>query len=86
MTLNQRKIALTNNMQLAMGYGREITQAKMSMSDRDRVNKMTFNRLPQQKRLAINELYATNNDGRTLDEDKAYDQVYKYEALLETFR
>jgi hypothetical protein len=86
MTLNQRKIALTNNMQLAMGYGREITQAKMSMSDRDRVNKMTFNRLPQQKRLAINELYATNNDGRTLDEDKAYDQVYKYEALLERYR
>lgn len=86
MTLNQRKIALTNNMQLAMGYGREITQAKMSMSDRDKVNKMTFNRLPQQKRLAINELYAANNDGRTLDEDKAYDQVYKYEALLEKFR
>lgn len=86
MTLNQQKIALTNNMQLAMGYGREITQAKMSMSDRDKVNKMTFNRLPQQKRLAINELYAANNDGRTLDEDKAYDQVYKYEALLEKFR
>lgn len=86
MTLNQKKIALANNMQMAMGIGREIAQAKMSMSDRDRVNKMTFNRLPQQKRLAINELYAANNDGRTLDEDKAYDQVYKYEALLEKFR
>jgi hypothetical protein len=47
---------------------------------------MTFNRLPQQKRLAINELYAANNDGRTLDEDKAYEQVYKYEALLERYR
>lgn len=86
MTLNQQKIAMTNNMRQALNLGREITQAKMMVADRARINKMTFNKLAQQQRLAINELYAYNNDGRTMDQDKAYDQVYRYQALLETLR
>jgi len=86
MTPAQRKIAITNNMQYALSIGRSLAQAELTMSDRDRVNKMTFYKLPQRDRKAINELYADNNDGRTLDEDKAYDQVYKYKALLGQFQ
>jgi hypothetical protein len=47
---------------------------------------MTFFNMPQRDRKAINELYAENNEGRTLDEDKAYDQVHKYQALLSKYR
>jgi hypothetical protein len=86
MTPAQRKLAITKNMQYSLSVGRSLAQAELNMSDRDRINKMTFNKLPQRDRKAINELYADNNEGRTLDQDKAYDQVYKYKALLGQFQ
>jgi hypothetical protein len=86
MTDAQRKLAITANMRYAMSIGRSLAQADLTMGDRARVNKMTFFNMPQRDRKAINELYAENNDGRTLDEDKAYDQVYKYQGLLSQFR
>jgi len=86
MTPAQRRLAVSVNTQNAMSVGRSVTQARMVSADRDRVNKMTFNRLPQKERMAINELYAQNNEGRSMDDDKAYDQVYKYKALLGRFQ
>jgi hypothetical protein len=86
MTPAQRKLAITANMRYAMSIGRNLSQAEMTMEDRARVNKMTFFNMPQRDRKAINELYAENNEGRTLDEDKAYDQVHKYQALLSKYR
>lgn len=82
----QRKIAIKNNMQYALGAGRDLTMAKLSNSDRDRIDKMAFNKLTSLERKAVNELYAVNNEGRTLDEDKAYDQAVKYLPLLERYR
>ena len=73
-------------MQTALSTGRQFTQSKMLSADRDRVNKMSFNKLPVIERRAINELYAQDNDGRTMDEDKAYEQVYRYKALLARYR
>jgi hypothetical protein len=58
----------------------------MSATDRDRVNKMRFNKLPAVARRAINELYAAENDGKTMDQNKDYGQVYKYEALIQRYR
>jgi hypothetical protein len=86
MTPAQRKFAITANMRYAMSIGRTLSQAEMTMGDRARINKMTFFNMPQRDRKAINELYAENNEGRTLDEDKAYDQVHKYQALLSKYR
>lgn len=86
MTPAQRKLAITANMRYAMSIGRTLSQAEMTMGDRARINKMTFFNMPQRDRKAINELYAENNEGRTLDEDKAYDQVHKYQALLSKYR
>jgi hypothetical protein len=86
MTFEQKKIAIRTNMQSALSNGRSITQAKMTASDRDRVSKMTFNKMPALERRAINELYAQNNGGRTMDQDKAYDQVHRYKALLSRYR
>jgi hypothetical protein len=73
-------------MQETLQVAREITQAKMSATDRDRVNKMRFNKLPPVARRAINELYAAENNGVTLDEAKDYGKVYKYEALIQRYR
>ncbi len=86
MTYEQKRIAIRTNMQTALSTGRQFTQSKMLSADRDRVNKMSFNKLPAIERRAINELYARDNDGRTMDEDKAYEQVYRYKALLARYR
>jgi len=73
-------------MSMALDIGRQLTQGRMTVSDRERVDKLTFNKLPQRERKAINELYAKDNNGRTMDEDKAYNQVYKYQARISGFR
>ena len=86
MTSTQQKIALSENMSMALDIGRQLTQGRMTVSDRERVDKLTFNKLPQRERKAINELYAKDNNGRTMDEDKAYNQVYKYQARISGFR
>ena len=85
-TLDQKRMAVATNMQETLGIARDITQAKMTGEDRDRVNKMRFNKLPPVARRAINELYAAENNGVTLDEAKDYKQVYKYEALIQRYR
>jgi hypothetical protein len=83
---DQKRIALATNLQEALSVSRAVTQAKMSATDRDRVNKMRFNKLPAVARRAINELYAAENDGKTMDQNKDYGQVYKYEALIQRYR
>ncbi len=85
-TLDQKRLAVATNMQETLGMARDITQAKMTSEDRDRVNKMRFNKLPPVARRAINELYAKENNGTTMDEAKDYKQVYKYEALIQRYR
>jgi hypothetical protein len=86
MTRAQKKIAIAENMSLALQSGRAVTQAQMMSEDIDRVDKMTFNRLPARERAAINELYSQEHGGRTMDEDKAYDMVHEYQARLAEFR
>lgn len=86
MTSKQKKVALSENMMIALKNGREVTQGIMMADDIERVNKLTFNRLPKRKRDAINELYAQDNDGRSMDDDKAYDMVHEYQARLMEFR
>ncbi len=85
-TRDQQRIAMATNLQETLSMAREITQAKMTASDRDRVNKMRFNKLPAVARRAINELYAAEHDGKSMDQAKDYGQVYKYEALLQRYR
>lgn len=85
-TLDQKRMAVATNMQETLGIARTITQAKMTGDDIDRVNKMRFNKLPPVARRAINELYAKEHNGTTMDEAKDYKQVYKYEALIQRYR
>jgi len=86
MTPEQQRLAIRANMQYALSNARNITRSRMTAADRDRIDKMTFNKLPAIERRAINQLYSQENEGRTMDEDKAYDQVYRYKALLAKYR
>lgn len=88
-TPTQKKIAFIENLtgdEGALSVARQTTQAQMMAKDRDRVNRMKFNKLPAVARKAINELYAIDNDGKTMDDNKDYGKVYKYEYKLQQFR
>lgn len=86
MTAPQRKLAIAENMKTALDVGRSIAQAELTASERSRIDKMTFNKLSQRERKAINELYAEENYGLTLDQDKAYDRTMEYKAKIQQFR
>ena len=86
LTDNQKKLALSANMTTALEFGRAQAQADMMSKDRARVDKMTFNKLPERERNAINEMYAKENNGRTMVEDDAYSKVYTYQARISGIR
>lgn len=73
-------------MQDAMSPARAKVQGKMLKEDRERVDKMAYNALSQEKRLAINEMYKRDNDGKTIEDTKDYKSVYRYAPRLEALR
>lgn len=86
MTDAQKTLAMGNNMRESVTIGKEIARNKMLGKDRDRMDKLIFNNKTAEERKAINELYAKENNGTTMDEAKDYKQVYKYEALIQGYR
>jgi len=86
MTDIQKVLAVGTNMRDAVKIGRLEAREKMMGADMARMDKLLFNNLPIEERNAINELYAKENKGVTLDEDKAYSKVYQYVDQLKGFR
>jgi hypothetical protein len=70
----------------AMIPARAIVKGKMTRDDRERVDKMAYNALSQEKRLAINEMYKRDNNGKTIEDTKDYEAVYRYAPRLEALR
>lgn len=86
MTEKQKRIALMNRMRNATNIGRTIARARMEAKDREKMDKLTFNRLSKERRAAINEMYAKDHFGVTMDESKDYQKVYEYDAKLEALQ
>lgn len=86
MTDTQKRLALADRVKQATEFGRTIARTRMQASDRERMDKLTFNNLSKERRAAINELYAKDNFGVTMDQTSEYDKVYRYDALIERFR
>jgi hypothetical protein len=82
----EKKVALANTMADAMEPARAIVKGKMTRDDRERVDKMAYNALSQEKRLAINEMYKRDNNGKTIEDTKDYKAVYRYAPMLEALR
>jgi hypothetical protein len=85
MTDREKKVAITNNMSTALSAARGIVQGEMTAKDKERVDKMAYNKLSQQRRLAINDMYKRDK-GVTLEDAKDYASVYEYAAKLEALR
>lgn len=82
LTPTEQKLALTNVVRDVTGIARDKTDGKFMSEDLLRVKKMRFDKLPQDQRKVINERYARDNNGVTLEEAKDYKAVDKYEAML----
>ena len=85
MSDREKKVAMSNNMSTALSAARSIVQGDMTAKDKERVDKMAYNRLSQQRRLAINDMYKRDK-GVTLEDAKDYASVYEYAARLEGLR
>ena len=78
----EQKLALTNVVRDVTSIARDKTDGKFMSEDLLRVKKMRFDKLSQDQRKVINERYARDNNGVTLEEAKDYKAVDKYEAML----
>lgn len=82
----EQKQALFNTVRDAVTASRDLTEAKFTASDIQKIYKMKFDKLPADSRKIINTRYAEKHNGTTLEEAKDYKAVYEYEAMLETLR
>jgi len=82
LSLPEQKIALANTVKGATEVARANTEAEFSINDINKIYKMKFDKLPADKRGIINDRYAKDNEGKSLEEAKDYKAVYKYEAML----
>jgi hypothetical protein len=78
----EQKLALTNVVRDVTGIARDKTDGKFMSEDILRIKKMQFDKLSQDQRKVINERYANDNNGTTLEEAKDYKAVDKYNAML----
>lgn len=78
----EKALALTNAVREAISVAKEVTNETYKANDLLKVYKMKYNKLPKAAKTAIDRRYAEDNDGRSIEEDKAYFQIDKYEAEL----
>lgn len=65
-----------------VAIGRSEVIGQLAAEDQKTYHMLTFNRLPDIDRRILNAAYAADNDGRSIDQDEAYDQYYNYLDVL----
>jgi len=78
----EQKKAIENVVKNILPVARQLTDAKFMNEDLNRVYKMKFNKLPEDTRKIINNRYATENNGKTLEETNDYMRVPEYTAKI----
>jgi hypothetical protein len=78
----EQKKAIENVVKNILPVARQLTDAKFMNEDLVRVYKMKFNKLPEDTRKIINNRYATENNGKTLEETNDYMRVPEYAAKI----
>jgi hypothetical protein len=78
----EQKQAIENVVKNILPVARQLTDAKFMQEDLNRVYKMKFNKLPEDTRKIINNRYATENNGKTLEEANDYMKVPEYAAKI----
>jgi len=78
----EQKQAIENVVKNILPVARQLTDAKFMQEDLNRVYKMKFNKLTEDTRKIINNRYAAENNGKTLEETNDYMRVPEYAAKI----
>jgi hypothetical protein len=70
----------------AVATSRKIADGQFKGEHLDRVYKMQWNKLPAPQRSIINERYAKDHEGKTLEDNKDYQSYIGYQASLKDLR
>jgi hypothetical protein len=80
---SEKKKAFTLATREAIAIAREEVLGQFQGRDQATYHKFAFNNRPALDRRILNEAYARENDGRSIDEDEAYNRQYEYEGALQ---
>lgn len=80
LSTTEQRVAMMTSVQSILTATREMTNAKFASEDISNLFRIKFNKMTADERKIINEAYAKDHDGRTLEEDKAYKYVPMYEG------
>ena len=78
----EQKQAIENVVKNILPVARQLTDAKFMQEDLNRVYKMKFNKLTEDTRKIINNRYAAEHGGKTLEETNDYMRVPEYAAKI----
>jgi hypothetical protein len=84
--IEQKKAIEDNVSEALLKTARPLTEAKFMQKDLNRIYKMEFNKLPADTRKIINNRYAAQHDGKTLEEANDYMKVPEYKARLKDLK
>lgn len=84
--IEQKKAIEDNVSEALLKTARPLTEAKFMQKDLNRIYKMEFNKLPADTRKIINNRYAAENNGKTLEEANDYMKVPEYKARLKDLK
>lgn len=82
----EQKKAIEDSVTKILPVARKLTEAEFMQEDLNRVYKMKFNKLPEDTRKIINNRYAADHDGKTLEEANDYMKVHEYTAKMKDLR
>lgn len=82
----EQKKAIEDSVTKILPVARKLTEAEFMQEDLNRVYKMKFNKLPEDTRKIINNRYAADHDGKTLEESNDYMKVHEYTAKMKDLR
>lgn len=81
-----KKELLANRTSSILKNARTMLDVKFRKTNPDAYYKMKWNKLSKRQQNAANALYSRDNPGRTIEEDNAYKNAVKYEALIKQFK
>lgn len=82
----EKRIIITNAIREMTSTARTITGSKYKASDLNKIYVMRFNKLPEDTRMLINQRYARDHNGVTLEEAKDYQALDTYEATIKELK
>ena len=82
----EQKKAIEDSVTAILPVARKLTEAQFMQEDLNRVYKMKFNKLPEDTRKIINNRYAAEHDGKTLEEANDYMKVPEYAGKIKDLR